>query len=181
VEAGAEAIWGGLVERPVYHDGARYAGRNGQRRLLDHRARGAAAEPDAAEEGQRRDAEVAGDLDLGVPVDRVGDEPVDVLRLEARVPERSVDRLDGELHLAPARVLGELGRADAGDGGAVREPGGVHGGQSRSGRNLGSVRSGSTATNSTATGRPMRTSAGSIPMRLVTRRVPSASSTSATT
>ena len=50
VHAGPEAIPGALVERPVHHDGARHAGRDGHRRLLDHRARGAAAEPDAAEE-----------------------------------------------------------------------------------------------------------------------------------
>ncbi len=47
------------------------------------------------------------------------------------------------------------------------------------GRNMGMVSSSSTATISTTTGMPMRTSPGSTPIRSATRRVPSSSSTTA--
>ena len=38
------------------------------------------------------------------------------------VGERVLHRLDGQLELGAAGLLGELGRADAGDGGLARQP-----------------------------------------------------------
>ena len=51
----------------------------------------------------------------------------------------------------------------------------------RVGRNTGRVRSSSKASNPTTTGMPMATVSGVMPATLATSRVPSSSSTSATT
>src|SRR5579864_6694428 len=110
---------GPLVEGAVTHDHVGRPGRDRHGRLVDRSAGRASAVVDAAEEPQLTDAEVAGDLDLGVGVGREGDHAVDVVGLEPAVGEGGRDRLHRKAHLAPARVLGELGRADAGDSGLV--------------------------------------------------------------
>ena len=115
----AEPASGPLVQRPVAdHHGGR-AGRDGHRRVLHGRARGAAAVADLAEVAQPRDAELAGDRDLGVAVHGEGDQAVHVGRGEPGVVQRGPHRLGGEPELAAAGVLGELGRPDAGDGGGL--------------------------------------------------------------
>src|SRR6185312_16724764 len=64
-----------------------------------------------------RDAELAGDGDLGVAVHGEGDQAVYVGRGERGVVQRGPHCLGGEAQLAAPGVLGELGRPDAGDGG----------------------------------------------------------------
>jgi hypothetical protein len=86
--------------------------------VLHGRARGAAAVADLAEEAKTRDAELAGHRDLGVAVHGEGDQAVHVGRGETGVVQRGPHRLGGEPQLAAPRVLGELGRTDAGDSGA---------------------------------------------------------------
>ena len=73
LDAGAEAAPGALVEGAVADHDVGHARGHGQRRLLDGRARRAAAVVDAAEEGQLADAETAGDVDVGVGVGAEGD------------------------------------------------------------------------------------------------------------
>ncbi len=60
-------------------------------------------------------------LDLGVVVHGEGDQAVDVRRREPGVGERRAHRLGGQLQLAAAGVLGELGRTDARDRGPAGE------------------------------------------------------------
>ena len=60
--------------------------------------------------------ELARQRDLGGVVHRERDQAVDVARREARVGQRGQGRLAGQLQLGAARLLGELRRADAGDG-----------------------------------------------------------------
>ena len=128
LHAGAEAAPAALVERAVADDDVGHARGDGHRRLHDRAARRAAAVVDAGEVAQLADADVAGDLDLGVGVRGERDQPVDVGRLEPGVGDRGGDRLAGQLHLAASGVLGELGGADADDGGlaADRVPGASH-------------------------------------------------------
>ena len=66
------------------------------------------------------DAEVARDLHLLARVHRERDEAVDVARRQPGVVERRLHRLARELQLGAARLLRELGLADARDRGAVR-------------------------------------------------------------
>ena len=121
LDAGAEAAARALVEGAVADDDVGHTRGDGQRRLLDGRARRAAAVVDAAEEGQLADAEAAGDVDVGVGVRAERDHPLHLGRGDAGVVERSGDGLDGEAQLGAARVLGELGGADAGDRGRAGE------------------------------------------------------------
>jgi len=66
----AEAVPGALVEGAVAHHHVGDAARDRHRRLLDGRARRAAAVVDLAEERQLRDADLASHRDLGVGVHR---------------------------------------------------------------------------------------------------------------
>ena len=121
LDAGAEAVAGALVEGPVAdHDVGHTAG-DGHGRLVHGGARRAAAVVDAAEKREVADAQGAGHVDLGIGVGREGDHAIDLGRLDAGVPQRRGDRLGGEAQLARARVLGELGGADPGDGGPAGE------------------------------------------------------------
>src|SRR5207249_88594 len=88
-------------------------------RLLHGRAGGAAAVVDAAEELELADAEIARDLDLGIAVHRERDHALDLGRLDGGVAQGGFDGLHRQVQLAPARVLRELGGADAGDRGGV--------------------------------------------------------------
>ncbi len=119
LDASAEAAAGALVERPVADDVVGDAGVDGEDRLLDGAARRASSVMDAREERQLADAEVAGDLDLGVRVGRERDHAVDLGGLEPGVGDRGLARLDREAHLGAAGLLRELGGADADDGGRV--------------------------------------------------------------
>ena len=116
LHAGAESVAGAFVERPVADDDVGHTGLDGQGGLLDGAAARPAAVVDAAEERELAHAETPCDLDLGVGVRAEGDQAVHLGRLDAGVPQGQVDRLDGQAQLAAARLLGELGGADAGDG-----------------------------------------------------------------
>ena len=105
-----------LVQRPVADHDLGHPGRDGQRGLLHDRAGRAAAVADLAEERQLAGAQLAGDRDLGAAVHHERDQAVHVGGGQAGVVQRGADRLGGQLQLAAARVLGELGRAQAGDG-----------------------------------------------------------------
>ena len=94
LDTGAETSPRTFVERPVAHDVVGDTRVHGEHGLLDRAARGAAAVVDAGEERQLTDAEVAGDLDLGIGVLGVGDHTVDLGRVEAGVGDRRVARLD---------------------------------------------------------------------------------------
>ena len=113
---------GALVEAAVADDDVGDAGGDRHRGLLDGRAGGAAAVVDPAEEPQLADAELAGDarsreevsiVNVVSPSTSAGGQPA--------VGERVLDRLDGELQLGAPGLLGELGRADAGDRGRAAE------------------------------------------------------------
>lgn len=121
LDAGAEAAAGALVERAVADDDFGDPGGDRQRRLLDGRAGRAAPVVDPREEGQLADAGRLGDGDLGVGVHGEGDQAVDVRGGQPGVVQGGTYRLDGERQFAAAGVLGELGRADSGDGGPAAE------------------------------------------------------------
>src|SRR5207249_1342614 len=91
-------------------------------------------------------------------------------------PQLAVEAVVGGLdcrHSLRRRPPLEDGRGRVADRVLLLGEGEVH----QRGLNIGSVSSSSIATNSTSTGRPTRTSAGSMPMRSETSRVPSSSST----
>ena len=117
LHAGAEACPRSFVEGAVHEHVVGLPRRNGHRRLCDRAARGAAAVVDHREVGQIGDAEVAGDFDLGVHLCREGDDAVHLLGVDACVVERGLARFDGQRQRCAARVLRELGGADADDGG----------------------------------------------------------------
>ena len=111
----AEPLPRPLVESPVCDNAIRDSGRDGDRRLLDRRARRAAAVVDLREELQLTDARGSRDGDLGVGVHRERDHAVDVGRRQPRVVECVQHGLGGEPQLATARVLREVGGADPDD------------------------------------------------------------------
>src|SRR6185437_3892989 len=115
--------------------------------------------------------EVAHQLLLVVAVHRERHHAVDVGGREAGVEDRRAARLGGELHLAPARLLRELGGADAGDDGAGHELATLKNG----------VRTPRSSRNSTTTGRSSYGPSCGGSTRFDTRRVPSSSSTRITT
>ena len=111
----AEPLTRPFVESPVCHNAIRDTGRHRDGRLLDRRARRAAAVVDLGEELQIPDAGGPRDGDLGVGVHREGDHAVDVTGCQTGVVERVQDGLGGEPKLAAAGVLREVGGADADD------------------------------------------------------------------
>ena len=117
----AEAAAGALVEGAVADDDVGDAGRHRERRLLHGGAGRSAAVVDAAEEGQLPHAEGASDLDLGAAVGGERHQSAHIAGRHPGVVECSTHRLDRQLQLGAARVLGELGRADAGDRRLPRE------------------------------------------------------------
>ncbi len=121
LDPGPEAAPGTLVEGAVADDDLCNPRGDGEGGLLDGGAGRAASVVDTGEEGQVPDAGRLGDGDLGAGVHGEGDHAVDIGGGESGVVEGGVHGLDGELELAAAGVLGELGRSDAGDGGAAAE------------------------------------------------------------
>ncbi len=111
----AEARLRPLVEAAVADHDVGDPGRDRHRRLLHGRAGRATAVVDPAEEAQLRYAELAGHRDLRGGVHRERRQPVDVGGGQAAVGQRGPHRLDGELQLGSAGLLGELGRPDADD------------------------------------------------------------------
>src|SRR5262249_5424089 len=128
-------------------------------------------------------------------VEREGDHAVDVGRRDPGVVERGLHALGGELELAASGVLRELGLADARDRGGpgasgrhadLRTSDGAGGRPGppclrAGGRKTGTALPPRVGAKSTSTGRPCRTSPGAAPTTFETRRIPSSSSTSATT
>ena len=125
LHAGAEAAARPFVEGAVADDDVGHAGGDRQRCLLHGGAGGAAAVVDAAEERQVADAQAACDVDVGIGVRAEGHHPLDLGGSNAGIGQRGGDRLDGQAQLGAARILGELGGADAGDGGPAGEGVGV--------------------------------------------------------
>jgi len=83
---------------------------------------GAAAVVDLGEELQLPDARGTRDGDLGIGVHREGHHAIDIVRPQAGVVDRGLDCLAGELELAAAGLLRELGLADSGDGRHSTQP-----------------------------------------------------------
>ena len=110
-----------LVERAVDHHRIGRARCDCGRGVLHRGARPTPAAPCARGEAQLRDADAADDRQLVVDVDGEGHRAVDVGGGEAGVGDGRRHRLAGELQLAAAGVLGELGLADADDGGVACE------------------------------------------------------------
>jgi hypothetical protein len=103
-----------LVQRAVAHDHLGDPGGDRHRRLLHDRAGGASPVAHLAEEPQLAKAELAGQGDLGGAVHGERHQPVDVGGRQPGVGQRGGRRLGGQPQLAAARVLRELGGADAG-------------------------------------------------------------------
>lgn len=80
---------------------------------------------DPGEERQVPDPDIAGDLDLLVVVDAEGDHAVDVGGTKTGVAYGGFDCLAGQLHLAAARFLGELGLPDPDERGLAANPAGA--------------------------------------------------------
>src|SRR5690606_18561501 len=85
VAAGAEAVPGALVHRPVHHHGLGHAGGHGHGRVHHRAAGGAAAMGHLGEELDLLATEQPGDLVLGHLVHRVGAETVNVLGVDTGI------------------------------------------------------------------------------------------------
>jgi hypothetical protein len=94
---------------------------HGHRGLVDGATRRTPAVVDAAEVGELLDPEASRHVDLVVGLDGEQHHSVDLPGLEPRIPDRRLAALDGQAQRAAARILGELGRADASDGGLAGE------------------------------------------------------------
>ena len=121
LHADTEPVARSLVERPIADDHVGHSGLDGHGCLLDGAASGPAAVVDAAEEGELPHAQAAGDLDFGIGVRAEGHQTVHLGRLDPGIAQGEVDGLHGQSQLAAARLLGELGGADSGDGGLAYE------------------------------------------------------------
>ena len=109
---------GALAGPPRDRHGA-LTGRDGHRRLAHDPAAGAAAEPDLREPRDLAEPDVAGHVDLTIRLHRVRGDAVDLRRMDARVVERTRDRLARERELGVGQSLAERGLPDAGDRGLV--------------------------------------------------------------
>jgi hypothetical protein len=127
------------------------------------------------------DADGTDELGLLDGVDRVTDQAVDRVRGEPGVGERGDDRLTGELGLAPACRLGEVGVTGTDDRGRAGQRRRAARAQVDLGLNTGTAMSFAVGTNVTTTGIPMATFSGSTSTRLLTNRMPSSRSTSTAT
>ena len=116
-----EPVLRALVHRAITHDDLGDPGVHGERRLQQGRAGGPAAVLGAREEFQCAAAEMAEHLDLGILIQRVRAQAINIGEPEAGILDRGANRLQGELQFAASGVLGEFGGTDPDHGSLITQ------------------------------------------------------------